>query len=464
MRRLLLVLCLALAPSSAAHAQHGFWRPDDRVLITSFLNARDIATDQRYVFVATTNGLEIYDQTFRRWLPPSTQEDGYPVLERPARIAYDARERGVWLLTEAQTLYSWDTPFQRWQQRFITELPDYVRAGLQHPAGERDAALQIMRNFAGRDAAGRSWRVTGVVPAERSGTFWAASYGGNFSFMDTRSLSSEPYVFGTLSRGTTALIGDPNGYVWFGGDGAGPRNGIARTDGTLQSWRQFEAGIGTAPRGPVHAFSVSPAGLHAAAADGLYAYRDNAWHEVTDTDTRALAYTEEKLWIGGRAGLAWLDAAGAYHRAEFPLQTVYALAARGDTLWIGAETGLYQWRQGNVRQLAAGTQIRDVAITADRLIAITPGGVRMWDGVSLGLPLRTAALERVGQPISVSADAGRVWIGGTAGLAEWNTHADVWRYLTVPADIPEGPVYDAHAIGGHLWLATPAGALRLEWN
>ena len=464
MRNLLLVLCVGLLDVGAAHAQHGFWQPDERVLITSFLYARSIATDQRYVYVATTNGLEIYDQAFQRWLPPSTIEDGYPALERPARMAYDAREGGVWLLTEAQTVHTYQHALQRWQQRFSTDVPDDVRARLQQGVGSRDPALQIMRNFAGRDAAGRSWQVTGLVPGERNDTYWAATYGGNFSFVDTRNLSSQPYLFGTLSRGVSALAADASGYIWLGGDGAGQRNGIARTDPSLQQWTHFEARVLEVPQSRVHTFSVSAAGFHATGADGVFEWRENRWSRVLDTDARALAYTTGRLWVAGRGALGWLDAAGSFQRAEFPLHTVHDLVAEGDTLWIGAESGLYRWVQGQLQQLAGGPQIRDVALTARGAVMLSPSGVRLLAGSEVGLPLRNAALDRVGRPTAVHAQGDRVWIGGTAGLAEWNTANDTWRYLTIPTDIPEGPIHDVLAVGDHIWVATPAGALRLEWN
>ncbi|HEX6066639.1 MAG TPA: two-component regulator propeller domain-containing protein [Longimicrobiales bacterium] len=468
MRCFLLALCVALH-ASAAHAQHGFWQPDERVLITSFLHARSIATDQRHVFIATTTGLEIYDQTFRRWLAPSTIEDGYPALERPARIAYDAREGGIWLLTEAQTLYTYNQPLQRWQQRFPTDLPPDVRTSMLGGPGDRDPALQIMRNVAGRDGAGRTWQVTAIVPAERSGTYWAASYGGNFAFVDTRSLSSESFTFGTVSRGVSALTRDPDGNIWFGGDGDGPRNGVARADRALQRWQHFEAGVQEAPRGRVHAFSVSPFGLAVAALDGTYRFGENGWRRVTDTEARALAYTTDRLWIGGRGLLGWLDQAEQFHRADFPLQTVFALATRNDSLWIGGEAGLYRWVQGNVQQLANGS-VLDIAMARDTVVVLTRSGVQTWNGAGMSLPLRTAALARVGRPTAIASEGdranpgARVWIGGTDGLAEWNTADNTWRYLTIPGDIPEGPILDVLADGEFVWVATPAGALRLEWN
>ncbi len=453
-----------LVAASGAHAQHGFWQPDDRLLITSFQNARGIATDQRLVFVATTDGLEIYDQSFKRWLPPSTIEDGYPAREGPARIAYDPRERGVWLVTDVGSVYAWSTAIQRWQQRFPSDVPEDVLRGLQRGAADRDPAWAVMRNFAGRDAAGRTWQVTGIAAGERSGTYWAATNGGNFSFVDTRNLSSEPYTFGTLSRGVSALALGPDGHIWFGGDGASPRNGIARADSTLQQWQQYESRVAEGPRARVHALAALPAGVYAAAADGAYVLRSNRWQRVADVEATALAHTTGRTWVGARGTLGWLDGTDNYQRVEFPLQTVHALAARHDTLWIAAETGLYKWSREQVRQLAAAPQVVDVAVANDAVVTITARGVQVWDGAALALPLRNGALQQIGRPLSVSAQADLVWIGGSAGLAEWNMRTDTWRYLTVPNDIPEGPIYDVLEENGRVWLATPAGALRLTWK
>jgi hypothetical protein len=36
-------------------------------------------------------------------------------------------------------------------------------------------------------------------------------------------------------------------------------------------------------------------------------------------------------------------------------------------------------------------------------------------------------------------------------------------YFLAPEDLPAGPI-DIHAQDGFVWLATPAGALRLNWR
>ncbi len=464
MKLLAIVVLWSLAAAGHARAQHGFWQPDDRVLITSFHNAAGIATDQQIVFVATSNGLEMYDQTFKRWLPPSTIEDGYPARERPARIAYDPRERGVWLITETGTVYAWSTAMQRWQQRFPSDVPEDVVRKLQRGSADRDPAWAIMRNFAGRDAAGRTWQVTAIDPGERAGTFWAATNGGNFSFVDTRNLSSEPYSFGTVGRGVSALALGPGGQIWFGGDGAGARTGITRADTALQRWRQYESRITGGPQQPVAALISTAAGTYAAAADGVYSLRSDRWSLVTDVNARALAHTAGRIWVGARGTLGWIDGTDNYHRTDFPLQSVYALATRNDTLWIGAETGLYRWANERTSAVVTGSQIIDLAVTDSGVVTITPRGVQVQSGEQLGLPLRGAALERIGRPLSLHSRGDRLWVGGVNGLAEWNTTTGAWRYLTVPDDIPEGPVYNVIDDNGRIWVATPAGALRLDWH
>jgi hypothetical protein len=462
MRSIRLLCAAMLFAFQPLHAQHGFWQPDDRVLITSFYNARGIATDQRLVFVATTNGLEVYDQTFRRWLPPSTIEDGYPAREVPARIAYDPRERGVWLVTEVGTVYAWSSAIQRWQQRFPSDVPADVLRRLQRGTAERDPAWAVMRNFAGRDATGRTWQVTAIDAAERAGTFWAATNGGNFSFVDTRNLSSEAYTFGTISRGVSALAFDGRN-LWFGGDGASARNGVTRADTSLQTWQQFESRIADGPQGRVTALLATSSGTYAAAADGVYSLRRNRWQRVSDVDARALAHTSGRVWVAARGTLGWIDGTDNYQRVELPLQSINALAARNDSLWIAAETGLYLWANGSAQQLTT-TPTFDVAVSDKHVVELTSRGLGTWAAGSEATALATSALRQIGRAVSLNSKADRVWVGGTAGIAEWNTTTGAWRYLTVADDIPEGPVFDVLEENGRLWLATPAGALRLNWH
>jgi hypothetical protein len=300
MRAFLLAGVLGVMAAQSANAQHGFWQPDERVLITSFHMARGIATDQRHVYIATTNGLEIYDHAFRRWLLPSTAEDGYPVREGPGRIVYDPRERGIWLVTDAQTLYLWSSAMQRWEPRSGLDLPNELRRELNRTPDDRDPALAIMRNFAGRDANARTWQVTALAAADRPGTYWASTYGGNFAFIDSRNLSAQPFSYGTLSRGVSAIAVDAGGNIFFGGDGDSPRTGITRADTTLQNWEQFESRVNAGPQRRVNDLLSASTGVYAAASDGIFVLRSNRWQKVSDAESAASR-------VGGNARDARLD-------------------------------------------------------------------------------------------------------------------------------------------------------------
>jgi hypothetical protein len=462
--RVLAVLLCVLAQPPAALAQHGFWRPDERILITSFLNARGIATDHRHVWVATEFGLEIYDIDFKRWLPPLTIEDGYPVMERPGRIAYDQRDRVLWLLTDAQSLYAYSPTMQWWERRSTAELTPELREKLLRSSEQRDPAWAIVRNFIGRDASARSFPISAVEPAERNGTFWAATLGNNFSFGDTRNLSSETYTFGSISRGVSALAIDQRGNLYFGGDGQSARNGIARSDSTLQKWQQYESRIAEGPRNRVHAMAASSSRVYAGASDGLFVLRDERWLRMLDMEVHALAGTTGRMWLGGRGRLGWLDDSGSFSPLpEFPLQDVYALATRGDTLWVAASRGLFEYSGNALKQPLSSTAF-GVAATDDGVIAVTSRGIISREAEGwLDVPGH-ASYDAIGRFISISAHGNRVWFGGVNGLAEWNTATNTWRHLRVPDDIPEGPIYDVVYQNGWLWLATPAGALGVQWK
>jgi hypothetical protein len=459
--KLSVISVLLCVLAGRANAQHGFWRPDERILITSFLNARGIATDHRYVWVATEFGLEIYDAAFQRWLPPSTMEDGYP--RRPARLAYDDRLRELWLFTEAQTVHTYSPVMQTWDLRSAAELPPDIRERLFRNAEIRDAGWAVARNFINRDDTGRQFPVTAVTPAERSGTYWAATLGGNFALVDGRNLGSESYAFGTISRGVSALAIDQDGNLYFGGDGQSARNGIARTDSTLQQWRHYESRVAAGPRDRVHTMLATPQAVYAGASDGLFVLRIDRWDRIADGAVHALAFQGQRVWVGTRGTLGWFDEAGTYTRVEMPVQDVHSLSARGDTLWVAASGGLFEYSGGALKQLITATTF-GVAAHNNGVVAVTHRGIisrgaETW----VELPSRTS-YDAIGRFISIHAQDDRVWFAGTNGVAEWNTKTNTWRHLRVPEDIPEGPVYDVVYQNGRLWLATPAGALGVQWK
>ena len=107
---------LGLVFAAAVSAQEGFnWRPEDRVVLTSFHLVSGMTRDERWVYSASEGGLQMLDMASGWFSPPSTVEDGYPVMEGPGPVAYEPGRRVVWLGTAAGTLHTFQVDFHRWR-------------------------------------------------------------------------------------------------------------------------------------------------------------------------------------------------------------------------------------------------------------------------------------------------------------------------------------------------------------
>src|SRR5690606_37343605 len=109
-RRPLAVLAAALGAmllaAGAAQAQSGrLWRPDERILVSSFHELGAVTADLRRVFAASPHGIEVYDFAAGRWEAPITLEDGFPPGERPSALLYDRFLDALWMGTEVGNIY-----------------------------------------------------------------------------------------------------------------------------------------------------------------------------------------------------------------------------------------------------------------------------------------------------------------------------------------------------------------------
>jgi ligand-binding sensor domain-containing protein len=286
--------------------------------------------------------------------------------------------------------------------------------------------------------------------------------------------------FGLLTRGVGTIAADGE-ELWFGGDERGPRRGVTRADHSLQRWGHFEAQDG-APAGYVADVLPATGAVWFAASDGLYRHdrRSGRWRRLGESDglptaeATALAPAPTGLWVGTRRGVVALDDAGEV--AEGPLltgQTVYRLVASRDSLWIATDVGLWVLPAGAQAPVPApGVEnhpalrgpVIDVRPAFGSLFALTERGLYRFDGQSWRGPIAEAGQAGLGRLRALAAGDGQLWVGGDRGLARWDTETQLWTYYWVPADIPEGPVRRVLPAGEHVWLSTPAGALRLAWR
>ena len=476
--RITVALVATLVCARAAHAQSRIWRPDDRVTISSFNDVAAVAYDGRRVFGVTANGVEIYDEMMQRWLLPSTIEDEFPIFARATSALYDRSQAGLWVQTGAGTYFLSDLS-QRWESRPFNR--DALTSIDQSGSHNSDAALSIVTRTA-MDTNGRRWQVTSAIPAERQGTYWVGTAGGNLIFTDTRNLSSDFKKFGTLTRGVTAIAIGKDGSIWYGGDGMGPRDGITQSDASLQNWTWYEPFTTRAPRGPITRFVMAGDTTWAASSDGVYEYdtRTRAWRRIGEREglvsdnVAAIAKTSYGIWAGTSHGLAVIDAVTL--RVKWSGMTgarIAGVAARGDELWAASDAGLFvavidtsgvtlrQPRAAETDPVLRG-RIDDVATWRDSVFVIANRTVYVLDEAGGSSIVNDAALAAIGRAYELRADDQGVYVIGTQGVARRGADGQ-WNYLTIPTDIPAAPVADVVSAGEFIWVATPVGATRLKW-
>jgi ligand-binding sensor domain-containing protein len=499
------------AQSAWAQASRN-WRPDDRVLITAFAEVGAIAQDQRHLYAATSGGLTIYDYVQQRWLPPSTLEDGYPPFAPPTALAVDVQGNEVWLGTARGSVLRWRGLPPRWEivtgallepvlaivpinsiaddaiyiqtrsawhrarrLSFATELvppPQVPREALQRAAASRtiDPELAALRARIGVDPHARRWPITATIPVDRPNQYWFGTRGAFLFGFDAIRMESNWLWFGAPTRGVTALAIDGND-LWLGGDGRGPRGGVVRATRDLQRWSLFDP-LDRAPDGRVVAIAAGSDAVYFASDRGVYRFEPNAreaWQRFPIDDPFTLAALPSGVWVGTQHGIILIREGQA--RSVLVGPRVVRITVIGDSVWAATNRGLLTRSVAAADSAswdpvvglpaggfvdAAGLGQTRYALAPDALYTRTTAG---WSG-----PVRTPAMNGLGRLRRLLADDTALWIAGERGIARYVPAREEWLYFLTPGDIPEGPITDLAVDGSFVWLATPAGALRLPWR
>jgi ligand-binding sensor domain-containing protein len=510
MRSALLLLLLLFLPD-AARAQSGRnWRPDERVLITAFHEVGALTSDTRAVFVATRGGLLQYDFLRNIWLLPSTQEDGYPLNDAPTALAIDRLQEDVWLGTTNGALYRRRGVQPRWESVafalgsevsaiipstgveedgiWVQTRSGWFRAGrlssgafpvppgrvpaaiVQRAAALHtlDPALAAFRARLGLDVRSRRWPLTSFTRGDRTDQFWLGTNGGFVFRFDALRAQPEWFWYGAPTRGVSA-IALAHDRVWFGGDGRGPRNGVARASADLQTWELLEP-LDGGPGGRIEQIVATESHVYFAGSEGVTRIERAGTRTERLHEERAntVAVVGEHVWIGTRSGLVHI-ANGNSRPVLGP--AISRLRAVGDRIWLAAANGLYQTAarahaDSTVLQREAGLPVapfHDVVQAGPRMVAVTADAVFIRDNTSWRGPIRVPVMRGLGRLSALAADGDAVWLGGQNGLARYQPATEEWLIFLAPQDLPAGPTEIA-AEGERVWLATPVGALRLDWR
>ena len=506
----------AVLGSATAHAQSSrLWRPDERVVLSDLSFVRAVAADQTYLFIASNEAMGIYNHRVRSWETPVSAADGYP--RSPVTVALaDPVDGSVWLGTQ-DGLYNYSPLFREVRRisvggGVIGLMLDrsaafggvYVRTrvGWEYvpPGGvigippmnlprprdrvfpltveeilRRHPLLDGMRSLVLSDNRLRSFDYTSVAEIPFGNEFVVGTNGMGAILVDPLSANFTPLHFGPLGTATGAVAETDRG-VWVGVSGRVRRIGFTLVSADLQHFTHDEGPPATGFGFNVVRDIVSrPSGMWAATDQGVVRFGEQgSWllvdFQLPDRDAYALAHGDGGIWVGTRRGLAFLDDRGNVSHVSSTLgQPITALAAAGDSVWLGTDGGLVLYVPSLQELLVPALMesepqllepIRAIEYHRDTLVVAT-GQRLIWRGVDSEWSVEPPLVTVIGDIRALAIDRGGAWVGGDRGFVFFGFSSRELRIYNLPDDLP-GAVRDIEATGEFLWVATTGGLVRFS--
>jgi len=504
----------AIAVALHPHAQGSrVWRPEHRSVVSDFSTVDALAVSESHLFVATPNGLAIYDRRFHRWDAPATVVDGYPT-ERVNAVLADPADESVWLATRngltkyrpafrqfesmivpggvQELLYDGDDPFNGIYLRGRTGWAFLARGSFipapsrnLPPPGRRRGSMSVEAVLAAQPVADamrasvltddrlRTYRYTSAARAPIVGDYYLGTDGFGVVHLDPLTAQLERVPFGLLDQGVGAVVTVPGG-VWVGTDHRSRRSGFTFVDDDLQ---RFETVQGPRATGlgfnGVRALMAREHEVWAATDAGVVVFgpdggtrRLGTSQGLPDRDTYALAQGPSGVWVGTAFGLAFFPAGGVGASAGQTRVPVLALSAARDTVWVGTTSGLAMAAPGS--DLLVPTEVASNVDLTVAIVAVTHAAdtvvAASIDRIVWRAPAGTWQVERlvssdIGPIFALAGDRGGVWIGAQGGIAFYRFRQRDYQIFRAPADVP-GSVRGLVVAGPYLWVATETGLVR----
>jgi ligand-binding sensor domain-containing protein len=373
---------------------------EDKIVIGDFSFVTAVAVSRRYVFGATRGGLIVLDRQSRRWLPPLTAIDGYP-LEGAFVVAGDPTDDAVLIgaagavLTYRPSLGALTrtiVPGQIERIMFDRSRPidgAYVLAsGRWYGIGLGGVAVPVTadripspQNRIGSesieevyrrypnvggfesiltrdDVTLRGARVTAAARAPERSEVWLGTAGRGLIEVDPIFNKATPHPYGLLGADATALARSADGVIVAtraqGTAGGGVGSGVTGGGLSMLSDDLATAHWFTGDRNRLldrmHAtrIAVREGSVWMLSSDGVLRASmsdPESVRRVAERETPravgAIVARRDGAWIGGREGLRFVDdSAGAAGPVRFN-GTVTDISPDGATLYLGTLTGLF---------------------------------------------------------------------------------------------------------------------------
>jgi hypothetical protein len=372
-------------------------------------------------------------------------------------------------------------------QAAIESRPD-LRA---REAALRDPFFEEGIERVARDWDGRYLRITDVMPGRLAQAWWLSTAGGFLFDYDHGGRDGERQVFGPVGAGM-AFVEVTDDVVWFA-----PRSrvegryGIAAASHDLQTWRVWRADSAYSAPDLIRAVHGVPGGVWAGGESGLHwlAHGAAEWHEEWGLEGSALpvlsiapapGLSGDGVWVGTARGLYRVPAPGAGPDVSVMRSERVSFVVQADrTVWIGTARGLFAI---SALDSTASSRVAGRVSGPSALRSPVGGLAASGDTIYVGLdrdvwwrPGRSAdwsRLDAVGQQRGVvtalAVADGVLWVGSSAELTGWEVEGGGVRRYAFGRDLPPdalgatGIWQIAPVSRRELWLAIPAGALRLE--
>lgn len=517
MRRTLLVLAALLLPATLkAQRPSRDWPPADRAVLGDFSLIRALASSTERLYVVGASGVAVWWPLEQRWDGPFIPPEGR-MLDRAFLALVDPLDQSLWI-ARTDGWVNFRPELELWQ---AGSLPGQVRGlavdeadmagGIRLQAGGRwfkvmpgstvavptsapqrprmattvedlYRANPSLRGSAGlllRDARGRQVQYTAGAPSPDRLGWYIGTSGLGLLFLRIGDITPEKRSFGLGGEVASAVFTAPGG-VWVATDRT-PVSDAALTF-VSQDLTRSEPFTGGATFG----LGYTQARMLTGSEQSLYVASNIGVTEVNLAesatrffdmgkglpDSRATYLLSRRggVFVGTPRGIAWISAAGAVERVGPGfIEPVTALAAEGDSLWIGAVDGVLLLPPGagvpgRTPGLRASAGFRapvmDMAWMADTLVALLPDRL-LWrvpgqDEWILG-PILGGNLGRLFR-FTISGDG--FFVAGDRGVGFARLAGPLQSPLR-EGDLP-GRVRDVEADERYLWVATERGLVRFR--
>jgi hypothetical protein len=334
-------------------------------------------------------------------------------------------------------------------------------------------------------------RVLDVIPSRDAYGWWLATAGESLVRYDEIGRTGSRSALGPAGIGMAAIVATDNS-IWFApAEPLDRRYAVAASTTDLQQWRAWRADSSRAVPDLVNDMLGSPGGIWAGGESGLYWMGDGRteWREERAVDlsyqpvlslAAATAPAAEAVWVGSARGLLRVRAAGGgIDIAVMPSVAVGAVVEADDHVFVGTLHGLYSMLvPDSIGQSVQPRRVQGPAALQSPVGALAASGDTVYAGLDrevwwrAGRESSWARLESIGKArAAVSALAirgGVLWVGSAAELTVVEVSGGVVGRYSFGPDLPPGPrgetaIGDIAVVSGtEAWVATPAGAIRLE--